>query len=911
MQHFYKIIVCTLLVLTYNQLVGKKLVNTTNILHGFDISLTDTVPPVLDDSLKLQKFIKREAPVTTISSTQKNTNDTVPKKITTTDTFNIKTSKDSLDAPIDYKASDSMVVLIKQEKIILYNKGNLIYKDNNIDADKIIFDQKTNLLTAYGERDSLGEIINQGRFTQGENKGSFDSLTFNMKNQVGTSSRVFTKTGELFVNSEKSKKADSITTFGKNNTISTCNLDEPHFGFKARKLKYVQDKVIVTGAIQPVFEGVPIPLGLPFGIFPQRKGRHSGFLAPQFAVNERLGLGLEGLGWYHVFNDYVDVIARSNLYSFGSWNLFVTPTYRKRYKYNGSLTLSLQRTRNAFKGDPDFSKATTFNVSWNHTMDSKVRPGVSFSANVNAGSSKYNQNIPNNPFVNVNNQLNSSIAYSKQFKDKANLTITGGHNQNTITKQVNINLPDVNFNLNTIYPFENKEGVGKSKWYEKLGIGLNSNVKTAVVFYDTVNNIVKRILDTFQWGATHSIPIQLSLPSLGPFQVTPNIGYDEKWYSMKNLRSWNNTTNKIDTAIERGFFTSRNFSFGVSFATALFGTANFGKNSRLRAIRHVLRPTANISYTPKTNSKYFYNLQIDTAKNFIPVSVFDGNFIGAPSNNQGANLGFQVDNNLEMKWRKKGTDTSQGEEKKIKILDGFGFSGSYNFLADSFPLTPITLYARTNLFEKIDINITGSLDPYERNKQGFATKRFAWQGEKFSLGSITSASVSVGTRLQSQRKDQGKEEGEDKHNNDYQQTLTMDEQQQALNYINSNPAEFVDFNIPWSATLDFSYTYGRSLVNTPTGYTYAVNTNTNVRFGGDVSVTPKWKAGYNGFFDISNRKLTQFTMFFTREMHCWQLSINVVPVSAGGFRSFNITINPKSSLLRDLRINRSRFFYGQ
>jgi LPS-assembly protein len=50
-------------------------------------------------------------------------------------------------------------------------------------------------------------------------------------------------------------------------------------------------------------------------------------------------------------------------------------------------------------------------------------------------------------------------------------------------------------------------------------------------------------------------------------------------------------------------------------------------------------------------------------------------------------------------------------------------------------------------------------------------------------------------------------------------------------------------------------------------------------------------------------------MFITREMHCWQLAINVTPI--GFTRSFNISISPKAGILRDLKINRTRFFYGE
>jgi LPS-assembly protein len=41
-------------------------------------------------------------------------------------------------------------------------------------------------------------------------------------------------------------------------------------------------------------------------------------------------------------------------------------------------------------------------------------------------------------------------------------------------------------------------------------------------------------------------------------------------------------------------------------------------------------------------------------------------------------------------------------------------------------------------------------------------------------------------------------------------------------------------------------------------------------------------------------------------MHCWQMSIGVTPV--GYQRYFNISISPKSSLLQNLKVNRTRIF---
>jgi LPS-assembly protein len=47
-------------------------------------------------------------------------------------------------------------------------------------------------------------------------------------------------------------------------------------------------------------------------------------------------------------------------------------------------------------------------------------------------------------------------------------------------------------------------------------------------------------------------------------------------------------------------------------------------------------------------------------------------------------------------------------------------------------------------------------------------------------------------------------------------------------------------------------------------------------------------------------------MSIAREMHCWQMSINVTPV--GRYRFFSLNISPKASILQDLKINRTRQF---
>jgi LPS-assembly protein len=124
-----------------------------------------------------------------------------------------------------------------------------------------------------------------------------------------------------------------------------------------------------------------------------------------------------------------------------------------------------------------------------------------------------------------------------------------------------------------------------------------------------------------------------------------------------------------------------------------------------------------------------------------------------------------------------------------------------------------------------------------------------------------------------------------------------------LDYIHRNPGEFVDFNISWSVNISYSLSFSNTFyVNK-----FITQFSSAMILNGDFNLTEKWKMGFNCYYDVKNLKMQSLTTFLSRDMHCWQLAINVTPV--GPYRSFNITINPKSSILRDLHINRTRTFY--
>jgi len=868
----------------------------------------DTIPQKNYRSLDSIPFNKNDSlSKNDTSSLKKDTS--ITKK--TADTIHFKFAKNALEAPVDYTAEDSMVIDVSGKKVTLYGKKvTTNYKDNNLTGPIISYDEAAGDIIASIKRDSTGKVIAFPTFKQSDFTSQSDSIRFNMKSGKGLTKSTYTQQGEMYVYGQVIKKVSPEVFYALRGRFTTCNLDTPHFAFISNKIKFINNKVAISGPVHPEFEGVPIPIYFPFGIYPLNQGRHSGFLAPNFTVNQQKGLGLEGLGYYKVISDYWDVIFRSNVYSYGGWSMNFNPRYSKKYHYSGSLSFDVQHFNYNFKGDPDFSKNRSYHITWSHSADTKSRPGVTFSANVNAGSSSFNSQVPNDPVLNFQNQLTSSIAYSKTWQDLPfNLTITANHDQNTNLKLINVSLPTVGFNMTTIYPFRRKDAVGDLKWYENIGIGYSMNAQNRFSFTDSTGhkNIIQQIRDTLQWGVHHSVPISLSLPQMGVFQLSPSVSYDETWYQKKVTQRWDPVHDTLLTSIQKGLFTARQMSFGLSVSTRIFGmiTAK-NKDAKIQAIRHEIRPTFGISYQPNFNRNNYYLVQTDSTgrKDFVPYfPASPYNLNGPYTNGRFGGFTFGLENNLSMKVRNK-KDTGQNALKKVSLLDAFSINGSYNFFPVDFRhFSNISANASTNLFNKVNLTAGANFDPYEVDSIGRDINLLVWKRKPISLGRMTTANISLSSSFQGGNKKTGEQAGVKPANLPPNPDYTQDEYNSEMAYIRNNPGEFADFNIPWSISLSYAMTYNKVFVR-DLGFKNQFTQNLN--FNGTLNITEKWQMGITGYYNISRAELNPLTLSISRDLHCWQMSINMTPL--GLYRYYSINISPKSALLRDLKINRTRSY---
>lgn len=816
--------------------------------------------------------------------------------------------KSFLDDVISGKNQDSLVYDLRNKTVYIYEKGDVDYQDKNLKADFMKINMDDKIIFAYGREDTTTKTNTRPEFTDGGSTYQMDTITYNIATEKARIKGVTTQDGEGYLKGSRVKKMPDNTINIANGKYTTCDLDHPHFYLAMTKAKTIPGKKVIVGPSYLVMEDVPIYfLGLPFGFFPTMSGRHSGFIMPIWGEEAIKGFFLRDAGYYFAFNDYMDMTVQGGFYTLGSWQASLASRYVKRYKYRGGLNFYFSKDIIGERDEPDYVNMNNFNLQWTHQQDAKFRPNSTFSASVNfstSGYSKYGAQTINDY---LNTQTNSSISYSKSWAGTPfYLSTNMQHSQNSQDTTVSLSFPNVVFSVSRVYPFRRKEAVGKQRWYEKISftytgtLGNNVKVKERDLFTD-------RMFKQMKNGVNHNIPISTSLNLLNYINVSPSANYQERWYFRKIDKEWDPVSRSVvngDTTT--GFYRLYDYSFSVSATTKLYGTYQFKKTAAVQAFRHTLTPTISFNYRPDFGAAkygYYKYVQSDTLGNMRRYSPFEEGLYGVPSAGRSAGISFGLTQTLEMKVRSN-KDTSGF--RKIKLIDNFSITSSYNFLADSLNLAPFSINLRTNLFKNVGLNVNATLDPYQIDANGRKVNKFMLR--KGKLGRLTSVSTSFGYSFNSKNRGSSSPAAINDINSgttevppEYTDMFTQPGYNQIDPFTRRQmmSATYYDFSIPWNFGFNYSFSYTKPGLQ--------ANIVQTLGFNGSVNLTAKWGVTFNGGYDFGSKKITPGTFTLTRDLHCWQMSFNWVPI---GFRkSWSFTINVKASMLKDLKYDRNSSFY--
>lgn len=794
--------------------------------------------------------------------------------------------KEVLTSTIDYQSRDSIQVDLEKQVIHLYGKAEVIYEDVILKAGYIRIDLGTHLMIAAGT-DSAGKVIDKPELSEGDKETTADSIKYNVQTRKGWMYRVRTSEGEGFMYAQAGKKDSNDVYYIKNGTYTTCDADEPHYHIHVTRGKVIPDDKIITGPAYLVIAGIPTPLAIPFGFFPNQRDRKNGILLPAYGESPALGFFLKDGGVYFGISDHFDLALKGDIYSKGSYGVKAFSNYNKRYAFNGNLAVGYSNFRNSYPEFPDFSNQEDFFVRWTHTQDAKKNPGTAFSANVNILSSNYYKFNSNNSGDYLSNTFSSNVSYRKSWK-QANLSSTVSHSQNTLNRKVDVGLPRTNFSLNRQYPTRwfNRSGVQKNRAIDKIGFSLTSDFENRISVADS-NLFIPSIADSMKYAFRHQMPWSANFSfKKFPVTITPSVSLTSIWYFETVEKSYDVAGDSVINLKKKGFSMANSFGASVSASTKLYTTFIY-KRGAVKAIRHVMTPSLSYSIRPNyADPKYGYYGEYSTGLGTpVVYSIYENGIFGAPPSGESSLLTFSLNNNLEMKLRAAKKDTT-GKDRKVSLIESFGIASAWNYLADSLNLSPLNIYARTKLFNKIDVNVLGLVDPYALGNTGGKTNTFMWDDGK--IGRLTSGSVSVGTSLNG-----GKKKGK-KSNTEHQTPNT-----EQLKYVKEHPDYYVDFNIPWTLRIYYNLVYSKpTLTETITQ---------SLTFSGDINLTQKWKIGFNSGYDFVMEEFTYTNVSIFRDLHCWEMQFNWIPF---GFRkSYTVDIRVKASVLQDLKLSRKREWY--
>lgn len=835
--------------------------------------------------------------------------------IDTIKTDSIIPKQELLDGIVDYYGEDYVYIDRKSHKVYMYNKAFIEYGDMRIDAGLIILDYNKNEVVASGI-DSAGKYVQKPVFVQKGNKAEPDSLRFNTKSKKAIVFNTRTEQNGFRVLAEQTKKENDSVFFLRNVKFTTSeNIDDPEYYFYTRKAKFVPKKKIVTGLTNMYIADVPTPVGLPFSYFPLTEDRTSGFIIPTIGENSNRGFFFQNGGYYFAINDYVDLTVLGDYYTNGSYGLRGESSYVLKYKFRGNVSIRYENLINSERGFPDFSQSSVYNIRWSHNQDAKSSPSSRFSASVNLGSSKYFQesiNQTNNASALVNT-LSSSVSYSKTFEGEPQLSmnIAATHSQNTNTKEINMSLPKFTTSISRIFPFAPKVGT-------KKGIIENINLQydmSAESRFRTVDSLFfkSEMFEGAQLGARHSIPISTNFKVLKYVSASASTNINETWVMKTIERSYdealNNGNGGVITDTISGFDRYLTYNFSTSLGTTVYGMFNFGTDKKIQAIRHVLRPSVSYSINPGFD-KYYEEYQVPTAdpqvaSDVVKYSRFEHSIYGAPNRNYSSGIGFSLSNTIEAKVRNR--DTTVVEPKKISLLNNLNFSTSYNLAGDSLRWSPVFFTGSIPIVEKLDVNFSGSLDPYALNSNNRRIDVFNFENGG-SLFRLTNANISINYSFSS--KDlKGKEKDDEFDSETFRNGGRPDDlfgdtsdiygrNEFKENDSSSENTSWYNYKIPWDFRLAYTMTYSN-------GQRQNEISSQSLMISSNFELAPRWRVGVSSGYDFKNKGVTLTQFRFQRDLESWQMSFNWTPIGSIN-TAWYFYIGIKSSVLSDIKYDKRR-----
>jgi hypothetical protein len=854
----------------------------------------------------------------------------------------------AIEAPIITAAKDSMV-MVKEggNKVYFFGEASINYQNKTLEGEYIELDADSSIIFATYGLDSIGEKIGYPVFKEGETQREMNRVRYNFKTQKMFISDIITQEGEGYITAGTTKRMPNEDLFMKDGKYTTCDEhDHQHFYLKITKLKLRPGKNAIFGPAYLVVEDVPLPIAIPFGFFPFSKDYSSGIIMPTYGDEMTRGFSLRDGGYYLALSKYADLKLTGELFTKGSWGLNAASTYKKIYKFSGSINAGYMVTVTGDKEtkgmeNSDYSVSKDFKLTWSHNQDPKSNPFSTVSASINFSTSSYDRNNLTSiydPQQYSQNTKASSINYRyKHPSIPVSINANASINQISKDTTLSLTLPNVSISVSQFYPFKRKEQIGDQKWYEKIYMSYSGLIANRIDQVHESEFLKKNVIRDWKNGMKHDIPISASFNLFKYITISPSVNYSESWYTKKvDYRYDYDRNNIVPSDTSYGFYRVYNYNASVSAGTKLYGTYKpwslLGEWTKGVSIRHVLTPSVSFSGAPDfSDPKYGMYKKIQVYKQVKGslqseqqiddyfYSPFQNQMWGAPSRGKSGAMNFSLDNNLEMKIPVHGSDSIS--DRKISLIDNLGLRMSYNFLADSMNWSNLSASVRIKLFGTT-LSLQGNFDTYLYDENGRHINVPRWKAGK-GIGRFMGTSTGYSYTLSNDvikkwfSKDKNKNAAgsdgsspdNDSENMESGAESSQTQAQTSLRQPKQSSGEYDEdgyllLDIPWSLSFNYSASLMYDMQNfdkIKREYPYKISQ--TVGISGNISPTKGWSFNFSTSYDFDYKRFATMNCSISRQMHCWSMSASVIPI--GPYQSYSFSIAVNSSLLQDLKYNQS------
>jgi lipopolysaccharide assembly outer membrane protein LptD (OstA) len=709
-------------------------------------------------------------------------------------------------------SADTIEYYAARESIVMRGKAVLKYQDSSLEARRIDYDSRSNIIEATGDP----VLEEEGQRMFGVDMG------YDMDNGAGVVVDGSTKYDEGYYVGRHIFKVGSDVLKVYRSTYTTCDLVHPHYSLRANKMKVYIDDKIVSGPITLYIGELPI-FYLPFMVNSLRRDRSSGFLRPNFdiGIDSREGRFIRGLGYYWATNDYTDFTFVGDFNERRNLRFNVANRYKLRYVLDGDVRFDLVR-----QFDPHgFEWRIESNHSQQFSRTASLRSRLQF-----VSSDEAQQAINRSEDIQrfIDRRIYSTASY-RQSWGGTSLSLSASRDQKLAvqdprTPSVTMTLPS----LSLVFPrtslwFGEAHSASERTVWERVLREITFAPNISANHTRSESDVQKRSLLTANSGAGFS-----RQQKLGFLDVNPSVNL--RWNYQKEIENSVDTagTGIVFTPARAEYRNEASMSLSTGVGTKIYGTFR-PRIGSLAGVRHTLSPVVSWQYTPKLSERQRASQSVS----------------------------WELRNSIDLKLLK-----GEQETKQNGVFTWY-LSGSYypdSALADAFSDISSSMRLQAGSLISFNLNQTWSVEYREIVSTTFSTgfdlrgsfsypavwkeperERVAAARAPASAGPDRGGSDAFGTSVHGEGGAPGAPSGAGS----------------------------------WSFRLNYNLSQSvahRALSGG--GVAATRRTDSNLDLSGALSLTKNWRITYYGYYNVEARDFTEYRYAIERDLHCWRASFN-------------------------------------